>query len=495
MIGKIKAFLRKINAMSPAAKASFWFVVSNVALKGMSFITTPIFTRLMDVEDYGATSVFVTWEGVINVFATLALAGGVFNVAQVKYKEDVPAYTSSMLTLSFVTSFFVYSACIIFNLIVPGVFGLDTPFLVFMWLQTWTNTVATFWIMRRRFLYDYKKVIIYTFVNTLLSPTVAICAILLFPSSPAMAKVVGAGLPGIVIGVVMATMFYVKGRRVCDFRYWKFALKFTIPLVPYALSGTILGSSDRLMVNAMVGKAEAGLCSIAHSITGLVSIITQSINYSLIPYTMRAIKNGAYKNLKNVILACVALSAVVCLGVMMFAREGILIFATGEYVSAAALIPPLSMGTLFCFVMGILGNVMYYYEKTWPMSVTTIVCAVINVILNYVGIIYWGYVATAWATMLCYFVQMTAYYFIVKKYEKNINQIVDIKAFFAMILLYAGFMVLAVLLEAVLWARIAVVAVALATVVLLRKRIVAMFKSMKGNDSAESTSATEGEPI
>ena len=71
---KIKSYLSKVNNMSPAAKASFWFIVSNIVLKGISFITTPIFTRLLDVADYGVSNLFITWEGIISIFATLSLS-------------------------------------------------------------------------------------------------------------------------------------------------------------------------------------------------------------------------------------------------------------------------------------------------------------------------------------------------------------------------------------------------------------------------------------
>ena len=99
-MGKVKAFFAKLNNASPMQKASFWFIISNIALKGMSFITTPIFTRILDVSDYGVTSVFVTWEGIISIFASLSLAGGVYNVAMTKYEGDIDNYTSSMLGLT-----------------------------------------------------------------------------------------------------------------------------------------------------------------------------------------------------------------------------------------------------------------------------------------------------------------------------------------------------------------------------------------------------------
>ena len=224
-MGKIKAGLQKLNSLSPAAKASFWFVISSIALKGMSFITTPIFTRLLAVEDYGATSVFVSWEGLISIFATLSLAGGVYNVAQTKYEDDISAYTATKLSLTFVASLIIYTGCIIFNILVPSVFDLSTPFLLFMWVQTFTNAAISFWLMRRRFIYDYKSVIAYTFANALLSPILAIIAILLFPNNAAYAKVVGAGVAGIIFGIVICIVSYIKGKKLYSKQYWGYALR------------------------------------------------------------------------------------------------------------------------------------------------------------------------------------------------------------------------------------------------------------------------------
>ena len=490
---KIRALFKKFNNLSPAAKASVWFVISNVALKGMSFITTPVFTRLMEVEDYGATSVFVSWEGVISIFATLSLAGGVYNVAQTKYEDDIKAYTSSMISLTFVASLIVYTAGIIFNIYVPQVFELNTAYLLFMWIQTFTNAVISFWLMRRRFLYDYKSVIAYTFANALLSPTIAIIAILLFPDQAAYAKIIGAGVMGIVFGLVLCVYSYVQGKKVYSGKYWGYALKFNLPLIPHYLSSTLLHSSDKLMINAMVGTAQAGIYGIAHSITGLMSIITQAINYALIPYTLQSIKAKNYRGLKNTISGCTALVAVVCIGVMLFAREGILIFATKEYLDAVWFIPPLTMATLFAFIYGIVGNIMFYYEKTWQMSVITICCAAVNLATNYFGIKYFGYIAAGYTTLLCGAIQMISYYFVVKHYEKRLKEIIDLKAFFAIIILYLGFAVYSMIFTYNFWARIGLLIVIFALVVIFHKKIIGLFKNMKKEKTEEALTGGDSE--
>lgn len=491
MIKKIKALIKQLNSLSPAAKASVWFVISNVALKGVSFITTPIFTRLMEVADYGATSVFVSWEGVISIFATLSLAGGVYNVAQTKYEDDIKAYTSTMISLTFVASLIVYTGCIIFNILQPSVFELDTPYLLFMWIQTFTNAVISFWLMRRRFVYDYKSVIAYTFANALLSPTVAIIAIVLFPDQAAYAKIVGAGVAGIIFGLVLCIITYVKGKKVYSGKYWGYALKFNIPLIPHYLSSTLLHSSDKLMINSMIGAAHAGIYGIAHSIVALISLITQAINYALIPYTLQSIKAKNFEGLKNTITGCTALTAVVCLGVTLFAREGILIFATEEYLDAVWFIPPLTMATLFSFVYGIVGNIMFYYEKTWQMSVITICCAVVNIVTNYFGIKYSGYIAAGYTTLLCAAIQMISYYFVVKRYEKHLKEIVDLKWFFAILIVYLGFTVYSMIFTYNFWARAGLLAVVLILVVIFHKRIINMFKSMKKKEALKDERVNE----
>ena len=209
---KIKSYLSKVNNMTPAAKASFWFIVSNIVLKGISFITTPIFTRLLDVADYGVSNLFITWEGIISIFATLSLSGGVYNVAMTKFEDDVDKVTSSLIGLTALSSILVYSVCIGVNLLFPNLFELNTGYLIFMWIQTFFNATTAFWLMRKRFTFDYKKVIAYTFTNAILSPVVAIIAVSLVEENKAYAKVIGSGLWPIIIGFIIMIMLVFKGK-------------------------------------------------------------------------------------------------------------------------------------------------------------------------------------------------------------------------------------------------------------------------------------------
>ena len=61
------------NLGSKAFKAGVWYTVSNVATKAILVLTTPIFTRMMSVNDYGITATFTSWYTLLSTFCTLNL--------------------------------------------------------------------------------------------------------------------------------------------------------------------------------------------------------------------------------------------------------------------------------------------------------------------------------------------------------------------------------------------------------------------------------------
>ena len=96
-LGKINNILDMYRKIPLPAKASMWFVFCSVVQKGIAFITTPIFTRMMSTEEYGLVSVYSSWLSILTVILTFQLATGVYNKAMIKYEKERNAYTSSML--------------------------------------------------------------------------------------------------------------------------------------------------------------------------------------------------------------------------------------------------------------------------------------------------------------------------------------------------------------------------------------------------------------
>ena len=470
----IKDSIRRIQQLPESAKASFWFVISSIALKGLSFITTPIFTRMLAVADYGTTSVFITWEGVISVFATLNLAGGVYNVAMTKYADDIDAYTSSMFILETLISIVVYSLVIMFNALFPEVLKLSQVFLLYMWIQTLTNAFVTFWLMRMRYQFKYKPVIGFTISNSLLSPCIAIAAIRVFPQNMAMAKVFGAGIFGIVFGLIICVSVLRRGKLFVSGKYWRYAIKFNVPLLPHYLSGILLNGADKLMIDGIINRVAAGIYAISNSIASVLSLITGGINSILIPVTLKAIKSRTYAGLKKTITSYLLIIATFCVLVMMFGREAVLVLASKKYLDAIPFVPPLILSGYLSFLSGIVGNIQFYYEKTWQMSFSTICSAALNIIMNYFGIKHFGAIAAAYTTLLSSLLNLGLYYFFANQNEKHLREILDIPK---IIVIFCGLIVyaaIAIIFEHVFILRLVVAVVPAAFFIAKRKVILAM---------------------
>ena len=51
-------------------KAGIWYTVSNFVFRGMAFITTPVFTRLLTKGEYGDFSNFASWMSILVIITS-----------------------------------------------------------------------------------------------------------------------------------------------------------------------------------------------------------------------------------------------------------------------------------------------------------------------------------------------------------------------------------------------------------------------------------------
>ena len=179
MLEKIK---KKYKSISVPAKASLWFMFCSVVNKGISFITTPIFTRFLTQEEYGTVNIYNTWMGIITIFATLELATGVFNKAMIKFSDDRDGYTSSSLfltTCTTLTSFLIY---LIISSLYPGILGLPFLIVVMMFLDIFFTTIWSFYTIRNRFDFKYRIIVVVTIVANTAGSFLSVLLVWLLPN-------------------------------------------------------------------------------------------------------------------------------------------------------------------------------------------------------------------------------------------------------------------------------------------------------------------------
>ena len=93
MIKKITEGYRKLPIQ---ARASLCFLICSFLQRGISVITTPIFTRILSTAEYGQFSVFNSWMLLIGPVISLNLSSGVYSQGVVKFEDDRAKFSSAL---------------------------------------------------------------------------------------------------------------------------------------------------------------------------------------------------------------------------------------------------------------------------------------------------------------------------------------------------------------------------------------------------------------
>jgi O-antigen/teichoic acid export membrane protein len=423
--------IKIIRGMPASAKASIAFLFSSIITKAIAYITTPIYTRILTTEEYGQVSVFLTWLQVFGIIAMFCLSMGVFNNGMLDFPDRRDDYSFSMLILSNTITIAFSVVLVVVYPVIQGIVGIDYPLLFLMIGVFLFQPAYNFWVARQRYEYKYKYVMLWAVICAIISPLAAIILCLKSESGNRLYPMLfGAEITLIIIYIGFYFYLAKKSRFKVDFSFWKTALLFNLPLIPHYLSTYLLNSSDRIMISHLVSNSAAAYYSVAYSVAAVATIVWSAVNGSLVPYTYEKCKERNFKAISKVTIPILTLFAVVCLFVIMLAPEVVAIMATRDYREAIYVIPPIVGGVFFQVQYYIYANVVYYYKKPKYVMFASVTATIANLILNYVFIKSYGYIAAGYTTLFCYIIQAIIDYIAMKKVVKE--QVYNMKFIFAL---------------------------------------------------------------
>ncbi len=418
MNNPIKRIIGKYKSMPVQVKASLWFLLCAFLQKGISFITTPIFTRMLSTDEYGQYNVFNSWMGIISVIVTLNLSSGVYVQGLVKFEGKRKQYTSTLQGLTFSLVCLWLCIYLAFHDFWNELFSLTTTQMLLMFAIIWTTAVVAFWSGEQRVDFKYKKLVAITAAVSILRPTFSIILIR-FSDDKVTARILGIAIIDILLytGLFIAQMK--RGKKFFSKESWKYVLAFNLPLIPHYLSNSLLNSSDRIMINNMIGSSEAGIYSLAYSVSMIMSIFNQALTQTIEPWLYKKMKENRLQEIQAVAYPSFIIIAIVNILLMAFAPEIVAIFAPPDYYDAIYVIPPVAMSVYFIFIYSFFSTFEFYYEKTKYITIATLSSAVLNILLNFVFIKLFGYYAAGYTTLICFILYAGFHYIFMNKLIKE----------------------------------------------------------------------------
>lgn len=469
--------IKKIKQLPQGVKASIAFFFASVISKGIVYITTPLYTRLLTTDEYGQVSVYTTWLNLFGIVAMFCLSYGVFNNGMIDYPEKRDDYSFSMLILSNIITVCFSALLLCLYPLIKSQLGLEPPLLILMCLSFLFQPAYNFWTARQRYELKYKMTVIWTILTGLLSTLISVIAIICTSDNRFYARIFGAEMTLIVIYIGFYIYLAVKNSFKINTCYWKSALIFNLPLIPHYLSTYLLGSSDKLMISYLIDDSATAYYTVAYSVAAIATTVWSAINSSLIPFTYEKCRDKNYKAISAITMPLLTVFAVVCILVIMLAPEVVAIMATADYMEAVYVIPPIIGGVFFQVQYFIYANIVYYYKRPKYVMYASVTSTVFNIVLNYLFIPKFGYAAAGYTTLICYMLQASIDYLALKKIVKE--KVYNMR--------YLGILSLGVIITSLISAmiydhtliRYAVVLTSIILCIIFRNKIIGIIKTVR----------------
>lgn len=376
--------------------------VGNFASKLLSFFLVPLYTTVLTTEEYGTADMVTTSVNLIMPLFALLVYEAVLRYA---LEEDIDNKQVFSIGL-YITS--VGCICIM----------IVTPFLRFFeGIKSYVGLFVLYYVslvfynLVLQFIKGIEEVRVYSVAGVLNTFIYILCNIvfLLF------FKIGVKGyLLSFIIGHVGATLYaflktkaykYIIGYGKIKTENVRKMLKYSIPMIPNAVSWWVSNSSDKYILIYFWGVAVNGIYSVAYKIP---SILTIAISIFVSAWQISSVENFGSKESKK--FYADIYDKYECL---LFVGTSILIGGTkilskylfaNEFYEAWIFTPVLILASVFNSLAAFYGSIYTSAKKTKMLFYSTVIGAVGNIVLNFLMIPSMGAMGAAIATMLSYMV-------------------------------------------------------------------------------------------
>lgn len=377
--------------------------VGKICTQFISFFMLPLYTSLLSAEEYGVVDL-------LNTYVALLIPVFFFQSDQAVFRFLIDVRDQAEERKNIITNcLFATLIQIVVYMLFCAVVGpiLKNEYMLFLAANVVLSMGANLLLQISRGLGDNMT---YS-VGSLISGAGTVLLNVVFIAFLNMgAKGI---LTATMLGNLMCILYIFFRKRIYSFvdkAKWdwptvKALWKYSLPLVPNQLSWWIVNTSDRLIINWMIGIAANGIYSAASKFSAMVITVFGIFNLTWAESASLHIKDGdsdAFftKIFNSTLQLFIALS----FGIIAFMPFVFKLLITGDgYASAYQQIPILLISAIFNVMVALLGSVYVALKKTGEIAKTSLLSALINIVVNIALINQIGLYAASISTVVSYF--------------------------------------------------------------------------------------------
>ncbi len=391
-----------------AVKSGFWYVISNVLIRAVGILTAPIYTRLLTTAETGYANTFNNNVSLLSVIAGLCL---IYSVGRAKldFADNFDEYLSSIQTLSGIFGILMMAGVFIFCP-AEGMLKLERTAVLVLFAYLAVYPSIDYMQYKYRFEYRYKENIAISVIITIATVVMTLVLIFAMPDDKRFAKILGTVIPSALVALWCYSKIIIGGKCFFNKKYWLYALKIALPMIPHGLAMLLLARIDTYMIAEICDYSDVGLYTSGYVIGSLLMFVTNAIGNAWLPWFNERLYENDYKSIKKKNLLMMLAGSAITLVFIAAAPEAVKILYAPAYHTAMYVVPPVALGTLCQYFYTNYVNVELFYKKTTIIAVNSCIAAVADIALNAYFIPRYGYIAAAYTTLAGYFILMILHF-------------------------------------------------------------------------------------
>ncbi len=385
-----------------AVRAGVGYTIGNLLIKGLAFLSIPIFSNLLSTADYGVFNTYSAYMSLFTVVISLGLPSSI-RTAHYDFGERSKEYIScgALLIVMNLGLFLALGALCRQALELYG--GLKRSLVFLAVLSSFGSALLSYYNSHLSMEYKSREFLAISFFYSFSSIALSILLICTHRGEAGYYwRALGNTLPMLLVAAYVLFRLWRRERPRVRREYARYGLRFGLPLIPHDLSRIVLSQFDRIMIAQSVGDAQAGLFSFACNLGLPIEVLTTSIDTAWCPWLFERLREGDYARIRRRAFDIAMLMSVGASALMLISPELIRLLSAPGYWESRYVAVPIVLSMYFAFLYILPAGVEYYLKKTQYIAAGTMAVAVLNVVLNALCIPRFGYVAAAYTTMVSY---------------------------------------------------------------------------------------------
>ena len=418
-------------------KNTFIITVGKICTQFISFFLLPLYTALLTTEEYGIVDLIQTYIQLILPIIMLQIDQAVFRFLVDNRNKEMEKTKIISTSVFFLIIQSVFLTAIFFCIRQ----FLDGAYKEFLLLNVLAMMFSNMLLQMLRGLGNNKEYSISSFLCALINIGLNILFVVGFKwgATGMLASIFFSNIIcGIYIVIKMKLYRYVSKGNIC-IDYFKKMAKYSIPLIPNALSWWIVNSADRTIVASYLGTSSNGILSVAYKFSNIFisfyNIFSMSWTESASLHRKDSDAESFFSQIINSAFCVFSSIALLIIGVMPFVFN---IIINIEFKDSYYQIPLLLIASVLNVIVGLYGSIYIAFKKTNEIAKTSIYAGIINIVVNLILIRYIGLYAAS-VSSICAYLAMVVYRNIdSKKYIRikwNMKNILIITLGFGVILI------------------------------------------------------------